>query len=64
MKAKELKLMSEQDLNSKIVELRKELMKSNSQIAVGTLPKSPSKVRQMKKTIAKILTVKGGIKKV
>ena len=68
MKAKELKVMNESDLDSKMMELKKELMKVNSQIAIGTLPKSPGKVKDTKKTIAKILTIKnqkiqGGIKK-
>ena len=58
MKAKELKVMNESDLENKIAELKKELMKANSQIAIGTVPKSPGKVREMKRTIAKILTVK------
>ena len=58
MKAKELKLMNELDLENKISELKKELMKINSQIAIGTVPKSPGKVKAMKKTIAKILTIK------
>ena len=71
MKTKELKALNDPDLDLKIIELRKELMKANSQIATGTVPKSPGKVREMKKTIAKILTIKhekamkpgGGIKK-
>ena len=68
MKAKELKAMNELDLESKSIELKKELMKVNSQIAIGTLPKSPGKVKEMKRTIAQILTIKkikqqGGIKK-
>ena len=66
MKAKELKAMNEIDLENKIVELRKELMKVNSQIAIGTVPKSSGKVGEMKRTIAKILTLKrqkGGAKK-
>ena len=58
MKAKELKLMNELDLENKITELRKELIKINSQIAIGTVPKSPGKVKVMKKTIAKIMTIK------
>lgn len=58
MKHKELKLMNESDLNNKITELKKELMKINSQIAIGTIPKSPGKVKEMKRTIAKILTIK------
>lgn len=58
MKAKELKLMNEIDLENKIAELRKELMKINSQIAIGMAPKNPSKSGEIKKTIAKILTIK------
>ena len=58
MKAKELRLMNDLDLENKSAELKKELMKFNSQIAVGTVPKNPSKVKEIKKTIAKILTIK------
>ena len=67
MKAKELKVMNDSDLDSKLIELKKELMKINSQIAVGTVPKNPGKVKDIKRTIAKILTIKnqnrGGSKK-
>ena len=58
MKAKELKVMNELDLENKVVELKRELMRINSQIAIGTVPKSPGKVKEMKRTIAKILTIK------
>ena len=58
MKSKELRLLNQQDLDGKIVELRQELMKINSQIAVGTLPKSPGRVKEVKRTIAKIFTLK------
>ncbi len=58
MKTKELRLINERDLEDKMSELKKELMKINSQIATGTIPKSPGKVKEMKKTIAKILTIK------
>lgn len=63
MKAKELKAMRQADLESKTAELKKELMKLNSQIAIGTIPKSPGKVKEIRRTLAKILTIKGGIKK-
>lgn len=56
MKKKELKLMSKEDLNSKLEELKKELMKSNTQVATGTTPKSPGQIKQQKKNIARILT--------
>ena len=57
MKAKELRLMNESDTGIKLVDLKKELMKINSQIAIGTVPKSPGKVREIKRTIAKILSI-------
>ena len=57
MKAQELRGMHKLDLENKIIELKAELMKLNSQIATGTSPKSPSKLREIKRTIAKILTI-------
>lgn len=57
MKPKELRSMSEDDLKAKTEELRKELMKVNTQISTGTVPKSPGQVRQIKKNIARILTI-------
>jgi large subunit ribosomal protein L29 len=52
---KDLKNMSKEELRSKFQDLKKELIKENAQIAVGTTPKSPGKVKQMKKTIARII---------
>lgn len=69
MNPKEIRIMNDADLENRISDLKKELMKINSQIAVGTMPKSPGKVKEMKKTIARILTIKsekqrkGGSKK-
>jgi len=54
MKAKELRGMSQSELNQKLVELHKELMKDNAQVATGTIPKNPGKLRLAKKTIARI----------
>lgn len=56
-KAKLLRGTSKEQLNEKLKELRKELLKMNSQIAVGTAPESPGKVKQVKKEIARIITV-------
>jgi large subunit ribosomal protein L29 len=63
MKIKDLRSMSKEDLNSKLNELRKEMIKHNAQIAIGTAPKSPGQVREIKKTIAKIMTIVGTQKK-
>jgi large subunit ribosomal protein L29 len=57
MKAKELRAMDKEELKKKYAELRLELIKHNSQIATGTIPKSPGLVRNTKRTIARILTV-------
>ena len=57
MKTKELRSMSEKDLQSKLEDLRKDLIKENAQVATGTTPKSPGKIRNIKKTIARILTI-------
>ena len=57
MKIKELKALSQNDLNSKKTELYKELMKDNAQISTGTIPKNPGKIRLAKKTIARINTL-------
>jgi large subunit ribosomal protein L29 len=66
LKIKEIESMSINELNSKLEELKKELIKQNAQIATGTNPKSPGQVKVIKKTVARILTVlktKGGEKK-
>lgn len=57
MKIKELRGMGNTDLKEKLLELRKELAKDRAQIAVGTTPKSPGRLRSMKRTVARILTI-------
>lgn len=58
MKAmKELKALSEDALKSRVAELRKELMKYNAQVAIGTIPKNPGAIRRSKRMIARIFTI-------
>jgi large subunit ribosomal protein L29 len=57
LKHKELIAMSDDDLKSKLHELRKGIMKEKAQIARGTTLKSPGKLKIMKKDVARILTV-------
>lgn len=54
LRTNELSRMSETDLNDRLRDLNKELMKINAQISIGTIPENPGKVKQVKKTIAKI----------
>jgi ribosomal protein L29 len=57
MKTKELRGLGEQELKQKMNELYKELMKDNAQVATGTIPKNPGKLKVAKKTIARIKTI-------
>ena len=61
MKAvKELVALKDETLESRLGELRKELMKFRSQVASGTVPKNPGRIRAIKRTIARIHTIKSG----
>ena len=57
MKAREIRTMGANELTEKLKELYKELMKDNAQVATGTAPKNPSKIKRAKKTIAQIKTI-------
>ncbi len=57
IKAKDIRQMSREQIAGKMLEVRKELMRLNSQIAVGTIPEKPGRVKQVKKTIARMLTI-------
>ena len=56
MKNKDLKKLSKQQMEKQLIELRKELIKLNTQVATGTTLKSPGKLKNTKKTIARLLT--------
>lgn len=55
---KELRKMKDDELDKKIAELKKEFMRMQTQISQGTAPEKPGRVKQIKKTIARILTIK------
>ena len=57
MKIKALRALQKPELVQKLDELQKELMKENAQVAIGTIPKSPGKLRLTKRTIARIRTI-------
>ena len=58
MKKEEMNSLSMNEINDKLSELRAELIKQNAQIATGTTPKSPGLIRNMKKNVARLLTIK------
>jgi len=57
MKIKELRKMDKNTMGNKIVELKKDLMKLNAQVATGTTPENPGRISSIKKTLAKINTL-------
>lgn len=57
MKINEIKNLSDKDLNNKLKELEEELIKLNGEASTGTQMKNPGKIRQIKKTRARVKTV-------
>ncbi len=57
MKWKELKTKTPSELSATLSQVQLELMKERAQVAVGTTPKSPRKIRSMRRTIARIYTL-------
>ncbi len=53
---KEIREMKKEDLQKRLNELRLELMKERAQSEVGGTPSNPGRVRELRRTIARILT--------
>jgi len=49
--------MSPQEREEKLQQLRNELAKERAAIASGTRPENPGRIREIRKTIARILTI-------
>lgn len=54
---KDLRKLSDAELQEHLQEFKKELLKYNGQAATGANPTSPGKLRQTKKNIARALTL-------
>ena len=63
MKAKKLRALKPEDLNKQLQELKLELMKEMANVKMGRPLKNTGKVRELKRTIARILTIKREVKK-
>jgi len=55
MKFKELEKLNTDELKKRLQDLKLDLMKLRSQVASGTRPENPGKIRSIRKTIARIL---------
>jgi len=63
LRTREIRKLAGRELDEKLLELKKELMRLRSQVASGTLPESPGKIKEIKRTLARIKTIqkeKGG----
>ncbi|MEK6907517.1 MAG: 50S ribosomal protein L29 [Nanoarchaeota archaeon] len=52
----EIKQLSKDQLKEKLVELRKDLMRLNTQRSTKTIPENPSNIKNSRRNIARILT--------
>lgn len=57
MKVEEIAAMDKKASEEKLAELKKELVKMNAQVAIGSAIKNTGQIRKIKKTIARIYTV-------
>jgi len=57
LNAKEIREFTREERREKLNELKSELMHEKGVAAMGGSPPSPGKIRQLRMTIAKILTV-------
>ncbi|AJF62540.1 MAG: 50S ribosomal protein L29P [archaeon GW2011_AR20] len=56
MKKIELKQMSKDQLMEKLVDLRKDLMRLNTQRATKTVPENPANIKNLRRNVARVLT--------
>jgi large subunit ribosomal protein L29 len=56
MKYSEIKGMTKEQLEKKVQEVKSELIKLNGQVATGSAPKEAGKIKELKKTLARIYT--------
>ena len=57
IRMKDIRTMSSEDRKKKIVELRTELVRLKTMVKAGGSLDNPSRMRELRKTIARVLTV-------
>ena len=58
LRSKEVRKLSDKDFESKFAEIRKELLKLRAQKSAGSTPENPGKIRALRRTIARMVTIK------
>ena len=57
IRMKDIRAMSPEDRRKRLTELRTELMRLRTMVKAGGAPENPSQVQEIRRTIARILTV-------
>lgn len=57
LRLKDIRAMSSEDRTKRLTELRTELMRLKTMIKAGGAVENPGRIRELRKTIARILTV-------
>ncbi|MBT3940740.1 50S ribosomal protein L29 [Candidatus Woesearchaeota archaeon] len=60
LRSKEIRQLNEKDFQSKLGDIRKELLKLRAQKSAGSTPENPGRIRALRRTIARMITIKGG----
>lgn len=63
LRLKEISSMSAEDRTKKLAELRAELSRMRTMISAGGAVENPTRVRELRRTIAQILTIENEYKK-
>jgi large subunit ribosomal protein L29 len=58
LRMKEIRKMEGKDMDKNLKDLRLELSKERASINIGASAKSPGRVKEIRRTVARILTVK------
>ena len=58
LKIKEARKLTKKEVNDKLEELQKELMKLKSQVASGATPENPGRIKEIKRSIARIMLIR------
>jgi large subunit ribosomal protein L29 len=58
LRNEDIRDLSNNEMEDKIIELRNELLREKSMIAAGGAAENPGRIKEIKRTIARILTIK------
>jgi len=57
VKAKEIRAMTDDKLQKQLADLKNELLKERAITSTGGAPENPGRIRELRHTIARILTI-------